>query len=285
MNNLKRVGFRKEMDVARRAAAVWVIETSLAYEKLTSPGFTRVPPFTSTPHPLLSNTSSDPRATFESAIADEKYLQTLSDRQLEVLERGITIANNIMTSFRPAHRKIANKYEAMRLNNAAMRIGENEKRIEEEKKRIIDEEKKNVEEKKRVNEEAKRYSDKIYSPFPHLMEAANSQSSPNVGADNPDPVPEKAKRAEEQPTERRKRRSKEARRGVLELAIEHKEQHPSMTNDQITDMFGLERGALSKSDAVQLIEQRLLDNAKRNRSVDKDIGDDLRYNNPGISTR
>jgi hypothetical protein len=175
VDGLKRVDYSTKMDVTRRAAAVWVIETSLTYEKLTRPGFTRkIPSFMATPQIFLDN-PRDVRAAFESAIADEKYLPTLSDRQLAILERGITLANNFMTSFRPAHRKIANKYEAMRLNNKAKRISDDEKRIEEEKKRINDEEKKNVEEKKRINEEAKRVSDKIYSPFPHLMEAANNQ--------------------------------------------------------------------------------------------------------------
>ena len=181
VDSLKRVGFRKEMDVARRAAAVWVIETSLAYEKLTSPGFTRVPPFT-TP-PILSEPLSDPRAAFELAIADEKYLPTLSDRQLAVLERGVTIFNNIMTSFRPAHKKIANKYEAMRLNNEAKRARDEEQRIEAEKKRILEEEKKNAEEKRRISEAAKRVSDKINSPFPHLMEAASVQSASDITID------------------------------------------------------------------------------------------------------
>ena len=172
VEGLKRVGYCTKMDLPRRAAAVWVIEASLAHEKLIHPGFTRGLPFT-TP-PILPGPPSDARADFKSAIADEKYLPTLSDRQLEILERGVTVANNIMTSFRPAYKKIANKYEAMRLNNEAKKVADEKKRIEEEKKRINDEEKKNVEKEKRVNEEAKRVSDKIYSPFPHLMEAAAS---------------------------------------------------------------------------------------------------------------
>ena len=150
VDGLKRVDYCAKMDLPRRAAAVWVIETSLANERLARQGFTRNVPFTMPP--ILSNPPSDARAAFESAIADEKYLPTLSDRQLEILERGVTLANNIMTSFRPAHKKIANKYEAMRLNNEAKRISDNKKRIEAEKKRILEEEKKNVDEEKKVKD-------------------------------------------------------------------------------------------------------------------------------------
>jgi len=183
VDGLKRVDYLK-MDTTRRAAAVWLIETLLANEKLTRQGFTRDVPFTMPP--ILSNPPSDTRVAFELAIADEKYLPTLSNRQLEILERGVTIANNIMTSFRPAHKKIANKYEAMRLNNAAMRVSEESRLADEEAKKIEEKKKRIEEDQKRINEEAKRLSEKIYSPYPHLMRAASGQSiDTSKSPDNP----------------------------------------------------------------------------------------------------
>ena len=84
---------------------------------------------------------------------------------------------------------------------------------------------------------------------------------------------------------KKQRRSKDARRGIIEEALDYKKEHPSMTNDQITDEFGLERGALSKPKVQKLIEQRLLqeqqqrekEDRRQNRTVSQDIGNDLRY--------
>jgi len=87
---------------------------------------------------------------------------------------------------------------------------------------------------------------------------------------------------------KKKRRSKAERRGILEEAIDHQEAHPSMTDDEIVKMFKLERGALSKPEALRLKDERIKrqrENAKYNRIVDKHIGDDLVHNNTGMSKR
>ena len=84
---------------------------------------------------------------------------------------------------------------------------------------------------------------------------------------------------------KKQRRSKDARRGIIEEALDYKKEHPSMTNNQITDEFELERGALSKPKVQKLIEQRLLqeqqqrekEDRRQKRTVSQDVGNDLRY--------
>jgi len=115
INGLKRVNYWRETGAPRRAAAIWIIETSLASVKLTSPGFTRRPPFAQIPN--LLNIPSNARAAFESVVLnDKKYIPALTEYQLEVFERGVTVANNIRTTDHCGYRNIENKYEVFRTN-------------------------------------------------------------------------------------------------------------------------------------------------------------------------
>ena len=85
---------------------------------------------------------------------------------------------------------------------------------------------------------------------------------------------------------KKKRRSKAARRGVLEEAIDYQEEHPSMTDDEIVKMFGLERGALSKKHAIYLKEKRERERQQqRDRLVSRKVGEDLLHHNLGMSRR
>ena len=52
--------------------------------------------------------------TFLKIVNNDKYISSLTDRQLEVFDKGVTIANNIRTSFNCGHKNIQNKYEAKR---------------------------------------------------------------------------------------------------------------------------------------------------------------------------
>ena len=116
VRGLKRVNYWKETGAPRRAAAIWVIETSLAPVKLTFPGFTMRLPFM-TPPPLPNSPLSNARAAFESVILkDKKYIPALTEYQREILERGVTVANNIRTTYHCEYWNIENKYEAFRTN-------------------------------------------------------------------------------------------------------------------------------------------------------------------------
>jgi hypothetical protein len=115
INGLKRLDYWRNTGAPRRAAAIWVIETTLEPVKLTRPGFTRSRPVMTVPH--LFNTPSDARAAFESVVLnDKKYIPALTEHQLEVLERGVTVANNIRTTFHCGYLNIENKYEVFRTN-------------------------------------------------------------------------------------------------------------------------------------------------------------------------
>jgi len=52
--------------------------------------------------------------TFLKIVNNDKYISSLTDCQLEVFDKGVTIANNIRTSFNCGHKNIQNKYEAKR---------------------------------------------------------------------------------------------------------------------------------------------------------------------------
>jgi hypothetical protein len=204
MDGLERVGYDDRMNRARHTAAIWIIDTALStsvpmrnlspVKKKHSQLDTKAPQ-----HPLTTDRPKFDGAAFQKLVYNEtKYIPALTERQLEVFEQGVMIANNIRTAFNCGYRNIENKYESVRLNNEAMRLNnEAEKihneteRIHNEKMRIRDEEMRLQDEAERVRNEAMRMNAGKFSKYPHLMQAASGQGlAPNI------PIGEFTERAE-----------------------------------------------------------------------------------------
>ena len=242
INGLKRANYWRETGAPRRAAAIWVIETTLAPVKLTFPGFTMRLPFM-TPPPLPMSPLSNARAAFESVVLNDKdYIPALTECQLEVFERGVTVANNIRTTDHCGYLNIKNKYEVFRTNGT-------------------------------LEPQAQpQYPTAVINEIKELKDQINKFLPAVSAAKNPDPVPKKeaaktksandAKAAkqpakDEKPGEKppKTRNSGEEFEGRKMAAVKYAIDNPGITIKLIESKYDLSERTLSREPYAQMIKK------------------------------
>ena len=109
------------------------------------------------------------------------------------------------------------------------------------------------------------------------IETCNKVQQPDEWSVIQSPQPTiKSKSVQNKP--KRARRSKAARRGILAKAIDFYCENPSLPLSKIAKMFGLETHALSKPQALLLMEQRQPKTSGSRPAISKMQADDWRYN-------
>jgi hypothetical protein len=278
MDGLERVGYGAPMNLARHTAAIWIIDTALS----TSMPMRKLSPVkakhsqldTKAPqHPLILDRPKFDGAAFLKVVNnDMAYILALTERQLEVFEKGVMIANNIRTAFNCGYRNIENKYEAIRTNRA-------------------------LESKARIHDSTIEVINKISELKDHI-----DKILPVVSADNPDPVPKKGATetglannakttkqlaAEKKPKEKtpQTRNSGKEYEGRKMAAVNYAIEHPGVTKMLIESKYELTEKTLSREPLKSMIKKgrELTINPKKAISKNEEI--EFRANNKPADTK